>query len=173
MAKSNAYYKIEDPETLKAIDVFFDKRAQFFEAISKMCEHYGYENYTVHETIQNGIKFYNLLADPKTDTVDTTKWKTSKHRNGYLNIMPRATAKEHKAEYMAMVPKSMSYLELSKLILKDDVSPWSSGFGYAYKKGGHFIFETSIEVSPVAIEILASEYKKINIAANEKDTTDE
>lgn len=169
MSKSNSYYKITDAEALAKIDAFMEKRDQFFEAIRKMCDHYGFDNYSVSESIQNGIRFFGMFAHPKNDTVDITKWKTSKHRSGYLNLEPLATAKEHKAEYLAMKPKSMDYTELNKLILKEGVMPWGSAYGYSYKRGEHFMFDTSLNVSPIAVEILGSEYREISNKAEPVD----
>lgn len=158
MGKINSYYKIEDAETLKQIEEFMDKHDQFFAAITAMCNRFGFENYSVSETIQNGIRFFGLLAHPDNDKIDTTLWKTSKHGSGYISLSPRATAKQHKAEYLAMCPKRFEYTELNKLILAEDVMPWSTAYGYTYKKGSHFMFETSLPVASVAIEILGSEY---------------
>lgn len=154
-----SYYKIVDKDALAKIDEFFSKRDEFYEKVKALCDHFGFERHLTHESIQNGIKFWNMTAHPKDDVVDKSLWKTSKHRSGYLNVLPRATAKEHKAEYESMLPKRMSYDELSKLILNTNVSPWSKSYGYKYKKGEYFMFETSLDVAPVAIEILGSEYK--------------
>ena len=159
MSKTNSYYKIEDAETLGKIDAFMDKRNAFYEQVKKLCEHYGFEMHQTHDSIQNGIRFFNMSADPKAE-IDKTKWKTSKHKSGYLSVLPRATAKEHKAQYDAMKPKSITYDELNEIILDEGVLPWGSAYGLSWKKGEYFKFETSLKVVPVAIEILGSEYRK-------------
>lgn len=159
MSKTNSYYKIEDAETLRKIDAFMDKRDAFYEQVKKLCEHYGFEMHQTHDSIQNGIRFFNMSADPKAE-IDKTKWKTSKHKSGYLSVLPRATAKEHKAQYDAMKPKSITYDELNEIILDEGVLPWGSAYGLSWKKGEYFKFETSLKVVPVAIEILGSEYRK-------------
>lgn len=159
MTKQTCFYKIEDAETLAKIDAFMDKRDAFYEQVTKLCKHYGFEMHQTHDSIQNGLRFHNMSTDPKAE-IDKTKWKTSKHKSGYLAILPRATAKEHKTEYDAMKPKPMTYDELNKIILAEDVLPWGSAYGLSWKKGEYFKFETSLKVSPVAIEILGSEYRK-------------
>lgn len=158
----NSYYKIEDAEALAKIDAFMDKRDAFYEQVIKLCEHYGFEMHQTHDSIQNGIRFNNMSADPKAE-IDKIKWKTSKHKSGYLAVLPRAAAKEHKAEYDAMKPKPMTYDELNKIILSEDVLPWGSSYGLSWKKGEYFKFETYLKVAPVAIEILGSEYRKADI----------
>lgn len=161
MSDHTAYYKIVDPETLAKIDAFFEKRDEIYKQISAMCEKYGFEHHITHDSIQNGIWFWNMSADPNKEQIDKTLWKTSKHsRSGFYNVLPRATAKAHKAEYEAMKPKRTYYTELNEIILKDGVTPWSRAYGYKWKKGEYFKFDTSLEVSPVAIEILGSEYIK-------------
>ena len=162
MTKQTYFYKIEDTETLAKIDAFMDKRDAFYEQVTKLCKHYGFEMHQTHDSIQNGLRFFNMSADPKAE-IDKTKWKTSKHKSGYLAILPRATAKEHKAEYDAMKPKSMTYDELNKIILAEEVLPWGSGYGLSWKKGEYFKLETSLKVAPVAIEILGSEYRKADV----------
>lgn len=162
MTKQTSFYKIKDVETLAKIDAFMGKREAFYESIKKLCDHYGFEMHQTHDSIQNGIRFHNMSADHKAE-IDKTKWKTSKHKSGYLGILPRAAAKEHKAEYDAMKPKSMTYDELNKLILAEDILPWGSGYGLSWKKGEYFKFETSLKVAPVAIEILGSEYRKVDV----------
>ena len=159
MSRTDSYYKIEDAETLAKIDAFMDKRDSFYEQVKKLCNHYGFEMHQTHDSIQKGIRFLNMSANPKAE-IDKTKWKTSKHKSGYLAVLPRASAKEHKAEYDAMKPKSMTYDELNKIILAEDVLPWCSAYGLSWKKGEYFKFETSLKVAPVAIEILGSEYRK-------------
>jgi hypothetical protein len=158
----NSYYKIEDAETLEKIDAFMDKRDAFYQQVTNLCAHYGFEMHQTHDSIQYGIRFFNMSAHPK-DEIDKTKWKTSKHKSGYLAVLPRASAKEHKAEYDSMKPKPMTYDELNKIILSEDVLPWGSGYGLSWKKGEYFKFETSLKVAPVAIEILGSEYRKADI----------
>lgn len=154
------FYKIECKETLTMIDAFMGKRDAIYEQIKALCDKYGFDHHITHESIQNGILFHNMTADPKKDFVDNKLWKTSKHKSGYLNVLPRATAKQHKAEYEAMKPKRLYYSELSKLILANDVSPWSKAYGYKWKKGEYFMFETSLPVADIAIEILGSEYNR-------------
>lgn len=164
MGDQSSYYKITDTETLTKIDAFMEKRDEFYKKVKALCDHFGFERHLTHESIQNGIRFINMSVHPKDDVIDKNLWKTSKHRSGYLNVLPRATAKEHKAEYEAMLPKSMSYDELSKLILNIDVMPWSKAYGYKYKKGEFFMFETSLKVASVATEILGSEYHKKDLS---------
>lgn len=154
------FYKVECKDALEKIDAFFERRDALYEQIKLICEKYGFDHHITHESIQNGILFHNMTADPDKDVIDKKLWKTSKHRSGYLNILPRATAKEHKAEYEALKPKRLYYTDLNKVILGGDVVPWSKSYGYKWKKGEYFMFETSLPVSDVAIEILGSEYNK-------------
>lgn len=169
MTKQNCFYKIEDAETLAKIDAFMGKRDAFYGLITKLCKHYGFEMHQTHDSIQNGIRFHNMSVSSNAE-IDRTKWKTSKHKSGYLGILPRAAAKEHKAEYDSMKPKSMTYDELNKLILAEDVLPWSSGYGLSWKKGEYFKFETSLKVAPVCIEILGSDYRKADTEEPSNDS---
>lgn len=162
-----SYYKIEDAEALAKIDAFMAKRDAIYEQITKMCEHYGFTHHVTHESVQNGILFHNMTAEPDA-VIDKKLWKTSKHKSGYLNLQPRATAKQHKAEYDAMKPKRLFYNELNKIILAEDVLPWSKGYGFSWEKGEYFKFETSLDVSPLAIEILGSEYHTKPTEENEE-----
>lgn len=148
---------------LRKLMIFFAKRDVVYGAISKICDAFGFERHMTHDSIQNGIIFRGLCADPNKDVVDKALWKTSKHRSGYLNVLPRATAKEHKALYESMIPERMHYTDLNKLILVVDIAPWSKSYGYRYKKGEYFMFETSLAVSPLAIEIFGSEYRKVEV----------
>lgn len=161
MTKQTCFYKIEDAETLAKIDEFLAKRDQFFKAVKKMCDLYGFDHYSASDSIQTGIRFFGILANPKTENIDLKLWKTSKHKTGYLRLEPRATAKSHKTEYLSMVPKKLEYTELNELILAEEVMPWGIGYGYTYKKGQYFMFETSLHVLDVAIEIIGSEYSKV------------
>lgn len=154
------FYKIECKDTLSKIDEFMAKRDALYEQVRLICEKYGFDHHITHESIQNGVIFHNMTANPDKDIIDKKIWKTSKHRSGYLNVLPRATAKKHKAEYEALKPKRLYYTELNKIILGCDVSPWSKSYGYRWKKGEYFMFETSLPVSEIAIEILGSEYNK-------------
>lgn len=161
MSDRVSYYKVECPEALAKINAFFEKRDEIYKQIGAICEKYGFEHHITHDSIQNGIMFLNMSADPEKETVDKKLWKTSKHnRSGFLNVLPRATAKAHKSEYEAMRPQRMHYTDLNKIILGADVSPWSKAYGYKWRKGEPFMFETSLPVSSVAIEILGSEYCK-------------
>ena len=54
----------------------------------------------------------------------------------------------------------MQYGELNELILAKGVDIFSKTYGYKYKKGDYFMFETSLNVSDAAVEILGSEYRK-------------
>ena len=161
-----SYYKIEDAEALAKIDAFMAKRNALYDQIKVICEKYGFELHQTHDSIQFGIQFYNMVANPDAE-IDKTLWKTRKQKNGYLCLSPRATAKQHKAEYDALVPKSVDYSELTKLLIKDDL-PWNKSYGYTYKKGEYFKFETSLAVSPLAIEILGSEYHAKPTEENEE-----
>jgi len=161
MSERISFYKIVDPEALAKIDAFFDKRDAVYKQIAAMCEKYGFEHHITHDSIQNGIRFWNMSADPEKEVIDKKLWKTSKHsKSGFLNILPRATAKAHKAEYEAMIPERLFYTELNKIILGKDITPWSKSYGFSWKKGEYFKFKTSLEVSPLAVEILGSEYAK-------------
>lgn len=161
MSDRVSYYKVECPEALAKISAFFEKRDEIYKQIGAICEKYGFEHHITHDSIQNGIMFLNMSADPKKETVDKKLWKTSKHnRSGFLNVLPRAAAKKHKAEYDSMLPKRLDYKELNEIILKGCVAPWSKAYGYKWKKGESFMFETTLAVSSVAIEIFGSEYAK-------------
>ncbi|WFD61226.1 hypothetical protein [Acinetobacter phage XC1] len=152
------FYKIECKETLAKIDDFMEKRNELYNQVKLICEKYGFELHQTHDSIQFGIKFYNMVANPNSE-IDKKLWKTRKQKNGYLCLLPRATAKEHKKEYEALIPKQVDYTELTKLLIKDEL-PWNKSYGYRYKKGGYFMFETSLPVADTAIEILGSEYNR-------------
>ena len=157
------FYKIVDAEALKIIDDFFIKHDDFYVAVKKVCDSYGFSHHSSTDSIIFGIRFNNMCADPRTETIDKNLWKTAKIKNSHMvSLLPRATAKEHKAEYDRIKPKPIDYLELSGLILNDGLQPWSKSYGYRYKKDKYFMFETSLKVSNLAIEILGSEYKKIS-----------
>lgn len=161
MSERISYYKIVDPEALAKIDAFFDKRDAVYKQISAMCEKYGFEHHVTHDSIRNGIIFWNMSADPEKEVVDKKLWKISRHsKSGFLNVLPRATAKAHKAEYDAMIPNRLDYKELNEIILGEGVVPWLKSYGYSWKKGEYFKFTTSLDVSPLAVEILGSEYAK-------------
>ena len=161
MSDRVSYYKVECPDALEKISAFFEKRENVYEKVRALCERYGFEHHVTHDSIQHGVWFWNMSADPNMEQIDKTIWKTSTHsKSGFLNILPRATAKKHKAEYDSMLPKRLDYKELNEIILKDGVVPWSKAYGYKWRKGELFMFETSLPVSSVAIEILGSEYCK-------------
>lgn len=153
------FYKITDANALKAISDFFDKRDKFYADVKKMCDHYGFTHHSSTDSIVFGIRFNNMCADPRTEKIDKDLWKTAKIKNSHMvSILPRATAKDHKAIHDAMKPKPMDYSDLNKLILRSDVAPWSKTYGYRYKKDEYFMFTTSLEVSDLSVEILGSEY---------------
>ncbi len=155
------FYKIECKDTLNLIDDFFDKRNKFYERVVEMCEYFGFERHQTTDHIVFGINFSNMIADPKKDMIDESLWKTSRVKNSnFLAVRPRATAKEHKAKYDSMLPKPMTYSVLNELILANGVDVFFKTYGYRYKSGEYFMFETSLPVSGVAIEILGSEYNK-------------
>lgn len=155
------FYKIECKDSLKIIDCFFEKRDKFYENVKIMCDHYGFTHHSSTDSIIFGIRFNNMCADPKVESIDKNLWKTSKIKNSHMvALLPRSTAKEHKAEYDKTKPKPIDYSELSKLILSEGLQPWSKSYGYRYRKGEYFMFETSLTVSTLAVEILGSEYKK-------------
>lgn len=154
------FYKVECKEALSLIDAFMEKRNALYDQVKLICKKYGFEMHQTHDSIQFGINFYNMVANPN-DEIDKTLWKTRKQKNGYLCLLPRATAKDHKKEYDSLIPKQVDYTELSKLLISGDL-PWNKSYGYRYKKGEYFMFETSLPVSDIAIEILGSEYNKSN-----------
>lgn len=152
------FYKIIDTNALKEISDFFDKRDKFYADVKKMCGHYGFTHHSSTDSIIFGIRFNNMCADPRIEIIDKDLWKTSKIKNSHMvSILPRATAREHKASHDAMKPKPMDYSELTKILIKDEL-PWNRSYGYRYKKGEYFMFETSLKVSDLAVEILGSEY---------------
>ena len=152
------FYKVNCKETLSLIDAFMEKRNALYDQVKLICEKYGFEMHQTHDSIQFGIQFYNMVASSD-DEIDKSLWKTRKQKNGYLCLLPRATAKEHKREYDAIIPKRVDYSELTRLLIKDEL-PWNKSYGYRYKKGEYFMFETSLPVTDIAIEILGSEYNK-------------
>ena len=155
------FYKIECKETLKLIDDFFDKRDELYERVVKLCKHFGFEHHQTTDHIVFGISFLNMTADPRKDTIDKDLWKTSKIKNShFVAVRPRTTAKENKAKYDSMLPKPMTYDVLNELILAKGVDVFFKTYGYRYKKGEYFMFETSLPVSSIAIEIVGSEYSK-------------
>lgn len=155
------FYKIEGKDTLKLIDDFFDKRDAIYSDVVNLCKHFGFDNHITSDHIVFGVSFSCMVADPEKDTIDTNLWKTSKIKNSrLLRIKPKSTAKNHKSKYESMLPKTMQYSELNELILAKGVDVFSKTYGYKYKKGDYFMFETSLNVSDVAVEILGSEYCK-------------
>ena len=169
MTKQTCFYKIEDAETLAKIDAFMEKRDSLYREVVSICEKFGFENHQTTDHIVFGIKFLNMVADTKKDVIDSNLWKTAKIKNSHLvRVLPLSTAKEHKAEYESMRPKPLSYDELNELILAKDVDVFFQTYGYRYKKGKYFKFETSLKVAPVAIEILSSEYRKADAVESEQ-----
>lgn len=159
----NITYKIECKQTLELIDAFFEKRSQFYDQVKKLCDTYNFSYYRSEDSIFFGIEFYNMVIDAEfAAEIDKTLWKTQKNtKAGYLNVLPRATAKKHMEEYKAMLPKKMDYQELNRIILADGVrTDFNRTYGYRYKAGEYFMFETSLPVSIKAVEILVSEYNK-------------
>lgn len=157
------FYKIECKETLKLIDDFFNKRDALYESVVEMCKYFGFNHHQTTDHIVFGINFLNMTADPRNENIDKELWKTAKIKNShFVSVLPRATAKEHKAKYDSMKPKSMTYDALNELILAKGVDVFFKTYGYRYKKGEYFMFETSLDVSDKAIEILGSEYNKNN-----------
>ena len=163
------FYKIEDAAALLAIDSFFAKRSEFYADVKKMCRHYGFDHHSSTDSIVFGIRFHNICFDPRDTEIDKTLWKTSKIKNSHmLRLLPRASAKKHKAEYDAMKPKPMCYSELTKLILAEGVEPWTKSYGFRHKEGEYFMFETSLAVSDIAVEILGSEYKICEVESDQQ-----
>ena len=155
------FYKIECKETLSKIDAFFEKHSAIYNQIKLMGEKYGFDSHITSDSPRFGeVRFHNFAIEVGTD-FDKTLWKTSKCRKGgYLNIMPRASAKKHKAEYDSLRPKALKYDELEKLIIAEGQDTFFSSYGYRHKKGEYFMFETSLKVNEKAIEIVGSEYNK-------------
>ena len=157
------FYKIECEDTLKKIDDFFSKRDAFYSNVKKICDHFGFNHHNSTDSILFGIQFNNMCCNPNDKDIDKSLWKTSKIKNSHMvALLPRATAKEHKALYESMKPNPMDYSEISKLILKLENPLWTKSYGYRYKKGEYFMFETSLDVSSLAVEIVGSEYNRSN-----------
>lgn len=154
------FYKIECKETLAIIDNFMEKRTSLYNQVKVICEKYGFKLHQTHDSIQYGVRFYNMVAEPS-ESIDKLLWKTRKQKNGYLCVLPRATAKDHKKEYDSLIPEELDYSELTKILIDGEL-PYNKSYGYRYKKGEYFMFETSLPVSSKAIEILGSEYNKNN-----------
>ena len=158
MSGSTSYYRIDDPETLKKIEAYFDKRSAFQDQVSTLCEKYGVEHYSSFDSSLHGLEFRVLLAH-KDQEIDLSKWKTSKHKNrNFVEIRPRRSNKEFCAEYDALVPQTVPSDELNKLII-DDQDAYLITYGYAHKPGHPFYFETRHKTTAVAVEVLASEYQ--------------
>lgn len=157
------FYKIECKEALKDIEYFFDKRDAILAKVVDLCNHFGFKNHRTDDHVVFGIRFINMVADPKKDVIDKNLWKTTKIKGSHLvNVLPRASAKEHKKKYISMLPESMGYEALNEIILTKGADVFFQTYGYRYKKGGYFMFETSLCPSDLAIEILGSEYRGTN-----------
>lgn len=161
MSKANCYYRIDDAETLAKIDAFFEKRDQFHDQVKALCETYGVESYSRSDSVFGGLQFHHLIAE-RDQEIDETKFRTSKNKDRrYKNLKPKRTNKEFCAEYDALVPKPVSYDELTALILGGnpswrDIFPRS--YGYRYRKGHPFYFETTLTPCAHAVEVVGSEY---------------
>lgn len=157
----SCYYRIDNPELLAKIDAFFELRDKFHAQVKVLCQTYGVENYSGHDSIFHGLEFNYLIA-PADQVIDDTKFRTSKNKDRrYKNLKAKRTNKEFCAEYDALVPKSVSYDELTTLILVG-VNHWRdmfpTSYGYRYRKGQPFYFQTTLTPCSQAVEVVASEY---------------
>lgn len=163
MSKANCYYRIDDAETLKQIDAFFDKRSAFFDQLGVLCEKYGVKHYSSTDSVVWGLEFHCLVAD-KDQEIDQSKFRVTKNKQNswsYKNITPKRSNKEFCAEYDGLKPKKVPYDDLTALILEGvesfrDLFPRS--YGYRYRKGQPFYFETTLAPCAHAVEVVGSEY---------------
>lgn len=161
MSKANCYYRIDDAETLKQIDAFFDRCNQFHDQVRALCETYGVATYSRSDSVFGGLQFHHLIAE-RDQEIDETKFRTSQNKDRrYKNLKPKRSNKAFCAEFDALVPKSISYDELSALIL-DGATTWRDlfprSYGYRYRKGQPFYFETTLTPCAHAVEVVGSEY---------------
>ena len=174
MSKANCFYRIDDAETIKAIDAFFDRRDQFHKQVNALCEMCGVKHYSSSDSIMWGLDFHNLVADQDQE-IDENKFRVTKNKNSrsFKNIKPKRSNKEFCAEFDAVAPKSVPYDDLTGLILDGvksfrDLIPRS--YGYRYRKGQPFYFETTLTPCSHAVEVVGSEYLS---AYNEPSKADE
>lgn len=169
MSDTSSFYRIDDPELLAKIDAFFEKVRQFNAQVKTLCETYGVEHYRSFNLIRTCIEFCCLLAE-EDQKVDLSKFKVNKPKQGYKEIRPRKANKEFCAEFEALVPKSISYKDLTDLLVIEWHGKWGIPLmGYHHKAGKSFYFTFKGKPVPQAIEVVASEYH----SKNQDDEEDE
>ena len=156
-----AFYKITDAALLEKINAFFDQLDAAKIEIQKFVEAHGFEYFCTRDSLSHGFEFVGMLVKHDQE-IDLDKWKTLPFDEKHKIAAPRKSNRKFYNEWLKSSPiLKVSYLPLINLIIKDDIrTAYSTGLNWADKEC--FLFETKYAVVPEAIEILTSEYIKLN-----------
>lgn len=168
MRRASCFYRIDNTEVLAEIDAFFERLSQFDIQVKELCKNFNVEHYSHSDHVVFGRSFNYLIAE-KDQVIDETKFRVLKHTNPKYKILkPKKGNKKFSDEFNGMVPKNVSYDDLTKIILTE-VPKNLFSYGFRHKNGQPFYFETSYPVCEHAVEVVSSEYLTAHKEEQEND----